>query len=263
MTEQKSPFPKFLVIGSIIFILAVCALAAVFFVRSKLGGPGQVIPSDSSSSGETGGEPVQDDGEEGPGLKITLSDGSSEPGEYVPLPLAQGESLTLEEINTILLRLCDATPALGAALVDVQGETVDFAGTLDPFDIKIAAAEWRIVLDLVHASKVWSWPQANQLLARGAYFTVGLEVRFSKHIQTIAQEIPLGQLLTETDNPGGPRGFTGELGMPVLVKDVVQGIAEAKKTTEEAIVQAVQANLLALVRDDPGLAEKCARLMVE
>jgi hypothetical protein len=70
--------------------------------------------------------------------------------------------------NTILLRLCDATPALGAALVDFQGETVDFAGTLDPFDIKVAAAEWRLVLDLVHASKFWSWSQANQLLARGA-----------------------------------------------------------------------------------------------
>jgi TatD DNase family protein len=103
----------------------------------------------------------------------------------------------------------------------------------------------------------------RQLLPQGAYFTVGLEVRFSKHIQTIAQEIPLGQLLTETDNPGGPRGFTGELGMPVLVKDVVQGIADAKRTTAQAIVQAVQANLLELVRDDPGLAEKCAKLLLE
>ncbi len=49
--------------------------------------------------------PCKDDGEEGPGLSITLSDGSSEPGEYVPLPLAKGEPLTLEEINNILLRL--------------------------------------------------------------------------------------------------------------------------------------------------------------
>jgi len=38
MTEKKSPFPKYLVIGSIIFIFSVCALAAVFFVSSKLGG---------------------------------------------------------------------------------------------------------------------------------------------------------------------------------------------------------------------------------
>ena len=69
--------------------------------------------------------------------------------------------------NTILLRFCDATPAVGAALVDHQGETVDFAGVLDAFDIKVAAAEWRIVLDLVLGSRVASWPEANELLIRG------------------------------------------------------------------------------------------------
>jgi len=70
--------------------------------------------------------------------------------------------------NTILLRFCDATPAVGAALVDHQGETVDFAGVLDAFDIKVAAAEWRIVLDLVLGSRVASWPEANELLIRGS-----------------------------------------------------------------------------------------------
>jgi len=36
--------------------------------------------------------------------------------------------------------------AFAAALVDVEGETVDYAGHVDPFDIKVAAAHWRIVL---------------------------------------------------------------------------------------------------------------------
>jgi hypothetical protein len=35
----------------------------------------------------------------------------------------------------------------GAALVDREGETVDYAGVFDPYDLKIAAAHWRIVLD--------------------------------------------------------------------------------------------------------------------
>jgi hypothetical protein len=70
--------------------------------------------------------------------------------------------------NTILLRLCDATSASGAALVDCQGETVDFAGRLDAFDIKIAAAEWRIVLDLAHHSRMYSWPEGREILARGS-----------------------------------------------------------------------------------------------
>ena len=45
----------------------------------------------------------------------------------------------------------------------------------------------------------------RELAARGVYFTVGIEVLYSAHIRTIAQEIPRGRLLTETDNPGGPK----------------------------------------------------------
>jgi len=67
--------------------------------------------------------------------------------------------------------------------------------------------------------------------------------------------------LTETDNPGGPAGFIGRPGTPVLVKDVVRGIAGARKTTAEAIIQAVQANLAGLIGDDPGLAGIRGRLV--
>ena len=73
--------------------------------------------------------------------------------------------------NTILLRLCDATPALGAALVDQQGETVDFAGAVDPYEIKVAAAEWRLVLDLVSHSKVWSWREVREVVVRGTRYS--------------------------------------------------------------------------------------------
>ena len=47
----------------------------------------------------------------------------------------------------ILERLLAAVPGAEAvALVDAEGETVDYAGRLDTFDIKIAAAHWQIVL---------------------------------------------------------------------------------------------------------------------
>lgn len=49
--------------------------------------------------------------------------------------------------TVILERLIAAIPsAQGAALVDQEGETVDYAGHLDPFDLKVAAAHWQIVL---------------------------------------------------------------------------------------------------------------------
>ena len=97
----------------------------------------------------------------------------------------------------------------------------------------------------------------REMVARGVYFTVGIEVLYSEHIQTIAQEIPSKYLLTETDNPGGPKRFIGGPGMPVLVKDVVQGVAEARRTTTEAIIQTVQANLLELIRDDRRFSDTC------
>ena len=87
------------------------------------------------------------------------------------------------------------------------------------------------------------------------YFTVGIEVLYSKHTRSIAQEIPSNLLLTETDNPGGPKEFMGEPGMPVLVTDVVQAVAEARRTTTEAIIQIVQANMLELIRDDQRLSD--------
>jgi len=49
--------------------------------------------------------------------------------------------------TAILERLVTATPAAQAAiLVDQLGETVDYAGDYDPFDLKVTAAHWQIVM---------------------------------------------------------------------------------------------------------------------
>ena len=53
----------------------------------------------------------------------------------------------------ILSKLVSRIPgARGAALVDSEGETVDYGGRAKPFDMKLAAAHWRIVLDEARAS---------------------------------------------------------------------------------------------------------------
>lgn len=48
--------------------------------------------------------------------------------------------------TVILADLCEATGACCAVLVDREGETVDYGGRGDPFDIRVLAAEWRLVL---------------------------------------------------------------------------------------------------------------------
>ena len=97
------------------------------------------------------------------------------------------------------------------------------------------------------------------LLARGAYFTIGAEVLFSEHIRTIARELPSDRVLTETDNPGGPKSLTGRPGMPVLIRDVIQALADLRQTTAEAIVHCVHNNYATCIGDDPWLVETHAR----
>jgi hypothetical protein len=55
-------------------------------------------------------------------------------------------------LTQILHALLDATPlALGASLVDSLGETVDYSGAIDPFDVKVAAAHLQIILTELRA----------------------------------------------------------------------------------------------------------------
>lgn len=49
--------------------------------------------------------------------------------------------------SAILTNLLESTSlSLGAAIVDFEGETVDFSGTMAPFDLKVTAAHVRILL---------------------------------------------------------------------------------------------------------------------
>jgi hypothetical protein len=68
--------------------------------------------------------------------------------------------------SAILARLCDDSGAVAAALVDAEGETVDYAGLLTPYEVKVAAAEWRIVLSVVQGAKVPGFRFVTELTVR-------------------------------------------------------------------------------------------------
>ncbi|MGH7844827.1 MAG: TatD family hydrolase, partial [Candidatus Binatia bacterium] len=93
------------------------------------------------------------------------------------------------------------------------------------------------------------------------YFTVGVELMFSDHIREVARAIPLHQVLTETDNPGGLKWLNGTLGMPSDLQRVVGALAGLKGVTPEFIKQTVQENFLRLIGNDPWLEERRASLM--
>jgi len=77
--------------------------------------------------------------------------------------------------SAILARLCASSGALGAALVDAEGETVDYGGVLAPYEVKVAAAEWRLVLTVVRESGVFGFRHVNGIVVRGQRRSFSIE----------------------------------------------------------------------------------------
>ena len=89
------------------------------------------------------------------------------------------------------------------------------------------------------------------------YFTVGVEILFSKHIRDIARNIPLHLLLTETDNPVGIVWYRKNIGegMPSLVIDVIDALSDIRRMPTDDLAHRIMENFNTLIRDDPHLAD--------
>jgi len=94
----------------------------------------------------------------------------------------------------------------------------------------------------------------REMVDRDFYFTVGGEFMRSEKMRTIARDVPADRLLTETDNPGGPKSYLGRTGTPVFIREIVRGLAEVRGTSEESLAATVRSNLESLFRDDTRLA---------
>jgi len=79
--------------------------------------------------------------------------------------------------SAILWRLCEGCSAHAAALVDNEGETVDYAGRISPYEIRVAAAELRLVLAFTRSAQVPGFAQVNEIrvrTGRRSYAVIGL-----------------------------------------------------------------------------------------
>lgn len=88
---------------------------------------------------------------------LEMSEGSSRKG---PTPRDQDPS----PFSAVLDWLCQRTGAHGAAFVDAEGETVDYGGRLAPFDVRVLAAELRLVQQGLAQTKVLA--HAHELVVR-------------------------------------------------------------------------------------------------
>jgi hypothetical protein len=88
-------------------------------------------------------------------------------------PVAVGRDQPESAFALILGSLIRRTPgARAAALVDFDGETVDYAGKGDAFALKVAAAHWRIVLAEARAQPALARTEWISLRSSAASFIV-------------------------------------------------------------------------------------------
>ena len=127
--------------------------------------------------------------------------------------------------------------------IHTSGAEPDVVELLERYDIQRAIIHW------------YSGPPEplRRMVARGYYFTFGCEILSSEFIQAIARDIPLKQLLTETDNPGGPQWVFGEPAMPDLVKAVLQALAIVHGMDTAEMAEQVRLNMLRLIGNDARL----------
>jgi hypothetical protein len=155
---------------------------------------------------------------------------------------------TESAFTAILGDLVSRVPgARGAALVDREGETVDYAGEGDPFEMRVAAAHFRIVLDEALAQRSLATARSLVVRAARASFTVyalpdgyALVVRFSRGggfrglgravascIRSLAREAgwpaqPIAWYPIDVvpDDRGSPRGVRAVAGPEIVPLDV-------------------------------------------
>ena len=96
-----------------------------------------------------------------------------------------------------------------------KGAEAEILDLLDRYHIRRAIVHW------------YSGPLDvfRELVARGYAFTIGVELHHSPLIRQLATEVPLSQLLTETDGPTGLEWLTGEVGYPRHIVPVVAELA--------------------------------------
>lgn len=98
--------------------------------------------------------------------------------------------------SPVLQSLCDSTMALSAALVDSEGETVDYASQLDPFETRVAAAEWGLIVRTLSGNRLLCNDDASELHFRGTRrsFTV---IRLSQGYSLVVETPALSMFLSK------------------------------------------------------------------
>jgi len=98
-------------------------------------------------------------------------------------------------------------------------------------------------------SVLWHWFSSPtdvlpNIIQRGDFISEGPPTIFSTRIQEVVQQVPLENLLTETDGPVSYYGepFKDKLTTPAFIPQVVKAIAEIKQKQESEVAEQILRN---------------------
>ena len=89
----------------------------------------------------------------------------------------------------------------------------------------------------------------EKLIDLGCYFSISVDVGYSKLTEEIVKKIPIDKLLVETDGPTALEWVNGEYGYPSEIKRVVKDIAFFKKLKEEDIINVIYKNYSNIIKN--------------
>ena len=131
-----------------------------------------------------------------------------------------------------MLRLAE-TLAL-PVIIHSRGTTVQIVDMLPSYNLKRVLLHW------------FSYPLTalSQAVSHGYYISEGPPTAYSLGIREVVANVPLTNLLTETDGPVKyyKPPFNGQMTKPSFIRTVVDAIAEVKKVSVDDVVEQIAKN---------------------
>lgn len=87
----------------------------------------------------------------------------------------------------------------------------------------------------------------KELLDYGCYFTISVDLGYSKLTEEIVKYLPLDRILTETDGPTALEWVNGEYGHPSYIKNIVNKISVMKNISELEVKKSIECNFKSLI----------------
>jgi TatD DNase family protein len=119
-------------------------------------------------------------------------------------------------------------------IIHSRGTTAQIVEMLPSYNLKRVLLHW------------FSYPLTalSQAVSRGYYITEGPPAAYSNGIREVIAQVPITNLLTETDGPVRyyKQPFNGELTKPSFIRTVVKAIAEIKRIPIEDVAEQIARN---------------------